>query len=80
MGKAYGFPEGTGVLPILPIEDISTGAVGIVATMLALRDRARFGGSYHGNDSLNTYNAVSLLPYIGLYEPKVVKMLQEMYE
>ena len=54
MGKAYGFPEGTGVLPILPIADTSTGAVGIVATMLDLRDRARFGVSYHSNDALNT--------------------------
>lgn len=33
MGKAYGFAEGTGILPSLPIADMSTGAVGIVTTM-----------------------------------------------
>ena len=59
---------------------MSTAAVGIVTTMLALRDRARFGGSYHGTAALTAYNAISLLPEIGLYPPSVVKRLQETYE
>ncbi|MCJ1310976.1 hypothetical protein MMC25_004645 [Agyrium rufum] len=80
MGKAYGFPEGTGVLPSLPIADMSTGAVGMVTTMLAIRDRAKYGGSYHGNVALTAYNAVSLLPEIGLYQPEIVKTLQEKFQ
>ena len=80
MGKAYGFPEGTGVLPSLPIADTSTGAAGIVTTMMALRDRAKYGGSYHGNVALTAYNAVSLLPEIGLYQPEIVKRLQQRFE
>ena len=80
MGKAYGFSEGTGVLPSLPIADMSTGAVGIVTTMMALRDRAKHGGSYHGNVALTAYDAVSLLPEIGLYPPEIVKRLQQRFE
>ena len=80
MGKAYGFPEGTGVLPSLPIADMSTGAAGIVTTMMALRDRAKYGGSYHGNVALTAYQAISLLPEIGLYQPEIVKRLQQRFE
>ena len=80
MGKAYGFPEGTGILPSLPIADLSTGAVGIVTTMMALRDRARYGGSYHGHAALTAYQAVTLLPEIGLYQPEIVRKIQEKFQ
>lgn len=48
--------------------------------MLAIRDRALYGGSYHGNVALTAYQAYSLLPEVGLYSPSVVKELQQMYE
>ena len=80
MGKAYGFPEGTSVLPSLPIADMSTGAAGIVTTMMALRDRAKYGGSYHGNVALTAYNAMCLLPDVGLYQPEIVKRLQHKFQ
>ncbi|KAI7760057.1 hypothetical protein LZL87_012428 [Fusarium oxysporum] len=35
---AYGFEEGMGVLPLLPIADIPVGAVGVIDMMLALLD------------------------------------------
>ncbi|CAD6574361.1 MAG: hypothetical protein ASARMPRED_006678 [Alectoria sarmentosa] len=77
MGKAYGFPEGTGVLPSLPIADLSAGAVGIVTTLLAIRDRALHGGSYYGHVAITAFQAVSLLPEVGLYQPEIVRKLQE---
>ncbi len=79
MGSAYKFPPGTGILPSLPVADLSTGAVGIVTTMLALRDRAVRGGSYHGTAALTAYQAVSLLPEVGLYQREVVGRLQERF-
>lgn len=47
---------------------------------MAIRDRAKYGGSYHGNVALTAYNAVSLLPEVGLYQPEIVKKLQERYQ
>jgi hypothetical protein len=48
------------------ISDLSTGVVGLVTTMMAIRDRAKFGGSYHGTAALTAYNTVTLLPEVGL--------------
>ncbi|KAK2616924.1 hypothetical protein QQS21_000012 [Conoideocrella luteorostrata] len=79
-GKAYGFEEGVSVLPSLPIADMLSGAVGVVDTMLALRDRERHGGSYHASVGLVAIDAVQLEEEIGLYSPEIVKEIQETYK
>ncbi|KAL5610598.1 hypothetical protein FOBRF1_006715 [Fusarium oxysporum] len=79
-GKAYGFEEGTGVLPPLPIADMLSGAVGVIDTMLALRDRAKSGGSYHATVALTAVDAVQLEQEVGLYSPETVKKIQDQYK
>ncbi|KAG5758325.1 hypothetical protein H9Q72_013533 [Fusarium xylarioides] len=79
-GKAYGFEQGTGVLPPLPIADMLSGAVGVIDTMLALRDRARSGGSYHATVALTAIDAVQLEQEVGLYSPETVKKIQDTYK
>jgi CoA-transferase family III len=76
-GKAYGFPEGTGVLPSLPIADMLCGAAAAVSIMMAIRDRARHGGSYFGNSSLTATDTVQVSEDFGLYSPEVVKKIQD---
>lgn len=76
-GVAYGFEEGTGVLPSLPIADMLTGATGALDVVLALRDRAKHGSSYHAAAVLVTANMTQLTPEFGLYSPEVVKQSQE---
>ncbi|KAJ4147320.1 hypothetical protein LMH87_001852 [Akanthomyces muscarius] len=79
-GKAYGFDEGVGVLPSLPIADMLSGAVGVIDTMLALRDRAKHGGSYHATVSLTAVDAAQLEEAVGLYQPEIVKKIQDRYQ
>lgn len=76
-GKAYGLEEGTSVLPSLPIADMLTGAVGTLVTLLAIRDRARQGGSYHSHVALVSLDTAQLEQGVGLYPPQVVKQVQE---
>ncbi|KAK7947819.1 uncharacterized protein PG986_008705 [Apiospora aurea] len=52
MGQAFGCPPGQGVLPSLPISDMATGILTSLTAVCGLRDRAKFGGSYHGHASL----------------------------
>ncbi|MCJ1394274.1 hypothetical protein MMC18_007152 [Xylographa bjoerkii] len=80
IGNAYGFKDGKAVLPSLPISDMSTGATGCVTTMLALRDRAKYGGSYHCEVALTKYNTTTLEPEVGLYTRDVVAKLQSIYD
>ncbi|KAK3634423.1 hypothetical protein LTR56_015302 [Elasticomyces elasticus] len=80
MGLALGYPEGQGILPSLPISDMSTGVLGAVTTMSMLRDRARFGGSYHGAVSLTAYNCATLTKDFGLYQPEIVQKIQDKYQ
>ena len=80
MGNAYGYRDGTSVLPSLPISDMSTGITGTITTMLALRDRAKYGGSYHGEVALTKYNATTMEKEIGLYTRDVVAKMQEIYQ
>ncbi|ODM22887.1 hypothetical protein SI65_00476 [Aspergillus cristatus] len=71
-GRSLGYTDGTSVLPPLPISDMTTGLLGALGTMLALRDRARTGGSYHVLSSLVAADEIALRPEIGLYSPEVV--------
>ncbi|RAH84667.1 CoA-transferase family III [Aspergillus japonicus CBS 114.51] len=63
---------GYSVLPPLPVSDMTTGLVGALAAMMAVRDRTTQGGSYHVVSSLVAADAVALEPEIGLHPPAVV--------
>ncbi|KAF2092463.1 CoA-transferase family III [Rhizodiscina lignyota] len=80
MGKAFGYPEGQGILPSLPISDMSTGIMSAVTILSMVRDRARYGGSWHGTASLAAYNAMTLQPWIGLYQPGIVSKIQDRFD
>lgn len=73
MGRSQGHEEGKSVLPPLPVSDMVTGIVGALAAMMAVRDRAIRGGSYHVTSSLVAADAISLEKEIGLYPPNVVQ-------
>lgn len=77
MGTALGFEPGHGVLPSLPISDMSTGIVGAVTVLSMLRDRARFGGSYRGNAALTAFDVLTVSKEVGLYSPNIVKEIQD---
>lgn len=79
-GKALGFEEGVSVLPSLPIADMLSGAVAIIEIMLALRDRAKYGGSYHAFSALCSVDALQLTKEIGLYSPETVSKIQSSYQ
>ena len=79
MGQAYGHPPGQGILPSLPISDMSTGILGALTIMCAIRDRTLYGGSYHGNSALTAYNMATLSPEVGLYQQDVVQKIQDVY-
>ncbi|KAH8621483.1 hypothetical protein IG631_23884 [Alternaria alternata] len=79
-GKAYGFDEGVSVLPSLPIADMLAGAVGVVDVLLALRDRATKGGSYHATSVLTAVDAIQLTEPFGLYSPETVKAIQDKFD
>ncbi|KAJ5362793.1 hypothetical protein N7541_003637 [Penicillium brevicompactum] len=80
MGRSLGFNDGTSVLPPLPISDMTTGLVGALGTLLALRDRARHGGSYRVTSSLVKADAIALEPEIGLYSPEIVQKSKELFK
>jgi crotonobetainyl-CoA:carnitine CoA-transferase CaiB-like acyl-CoA transferase len=79
MGQAFGHQSGQGVLPSLPISDMSTGILTALTIMCAIRDRAKVGGSYHGHAALTAYNMATLDPEVGLYQRKTVEDIQERY-
>ena len=58
---------------------MSTGITAAVTIMSMLRDREKFGGSWHGTTSLTAYNAATLEPWVGLYAPDVVSKIQERF-
>lgn len=79
MGQSFGCPPGQGVLPSLPISDMSTGILAALTIMCAIRDRAKFGGSYHGNASLVAYDMVTLDPDVRLYQREVIEKINDKY-
>ncbi|KAJ4373758.1 hypothetical protein N0V83_002497 [Neocucurbitaria cava] len=80
MGQSFGCPQGQGVLPSLPISDMSTGILTALTIMCAIRDRAKFGGSYHGHASLTAYNMATLDPDVRLYQRQVVQKINDQYQ
>lgn len=79
MGQAFGCPKGQGVLPSLPISDMSTGILTALTIMCAIRDRAKYGGSYHGHSALTAYNMATLDPEVRLYQREIVHKIQNIY-
>jgi hypothetical protein len=79
-GKSLGFEEGTGVLPSLPIADMLSGAIAVLDIMLALRDRAKHGGSYHAFAALVAVDAFQLTEEVGLYSSETVAKNQSKFK
>lgn len=73
IGKSLGGNEGYSVLPSIPVADMTTGLVAATAAMMAIRDRAVKGGSYHVFSSLVSVNTIALQPQVGLYPPETVR-------
>lgn len=80
MGQSQGYEKGKSVLPPLPASDMLTGIVGAVGVMIALRDRAVKGGSYHINSSLVAADTFALEEEVGLYPPETVKEVQKQFD
>lgn len=74
------YEEGTGILPSLPIADMLTGAVGALEVLLALRDRASKGGSYHCEAALTAVDTIQLTNAFGLYQSGIVRKIQDAYK
>lgn len=79
MGQAFGCPNGQGVLPSLPISDMSTGILTALTVMCGIRDRTKYGGSHHGHSALTAYNMATLDPDVRLYQREVVQKVQGTY-
>jgi hypothetical protein len=79
MGQSFGCPPGQGILPSLPISDMSTGLLAALTAMCAIRDRATLGGSYHGHSALTGYDMATLTPDVRLYQREIVQRIQEKY-
>lgn len=73
-------PAHEAVLPSLPISDMSTGVLGALGTLIALRDRATKGGSYSVHASLTGVNAYALREDVGLYPVDIVRECQERFQ
>ncbi len=79
-GRSLGHTDGTCVLPALPVPDMLTGLIGAIGAMMAIRDRARQGGSYQVFASLLAAAALPLQREIGLYSPEIVKECNERFK
>lgn len=79
IGRSSGYEEGHSVLPPLPVSDMTTGVVGALAAMMAIRDRALQGGSYHVVSSLVAADAIALEKEVGLYPPEIVARTAEKF-
>lgn len=71
-GRSLNLPKGESVLPSLPISDMTTGVLGALGTLIALKERALKGGSYSVHASLTAINTYALTPEVGLYNRETV--------
>lgn len=79
MGRSENLPNGCSVLPPLPISDMTTGIICAVGALMAIRDRAVKGGSYHVFGSLVAADTILLEKEVGLYSPEAVKKTIERF-
>ncbi|KAJ4380446.1 hypothetical protein N0V86_003801 [Didymella sp. IMI 355093] len=75
-----GLQKHEAVLPSLPISDMSTGVLGAVGAMLALKRRAVEGGSWEVHASLAGVNAYALREDVGLYPLHTVQECQDRFQ
>ncbi|PNP77087.1 hypothetical protein FNYG_09556 [Fusarium nygamai] len=80
MGQSFNCPPGQGVLPSLPISDMSTGILTALTIMCGIRDRTKLGGSYHGHASLTAYNMATLDTDVRLYQRDTVAQIKDAYK
>lgn len=84
IGKALeatqNLPKNEAVLPCSPIADMTTGVLGAVGTLLAIRDRATKGGSYEVNASLVAVDTYALRKEVGLIPLETVQECQDRFE
>jgi crotonobetainyl-CoA:carnitine CoA-transferase CaiB-like acyl-CoA transferase len=80
MGQSFNCPPGQGVLPSLPISDMSTGILTALTIMCGIRDRTKFGGSYHGHASLTACNMATLDTEVRLYQRETVAKINDKYK
>ena len=79
-GRSLGYNDGTSILPVLPVPDMMTGMIGAIGALLAIRDRATKGGSYHVKAALMAAAAYPLHKEVGLYSPEEVKKCDETFQ
>ncbi|KAJ5087986.1 CoA-transferase family III [Penicillium angulare] len=79
MGRSQGYEEGKSTLPSLPVSDMITGIVGALGVMIALRERAVKGGSYHVMASLVAADTFALEKEVGLYPPETLQGITEQF-
>lgn len=79
-GRSLGYKDGTSILPTLPVPDMMTGMIGAIGALLAIRDRAQKGGSYHVQAALMAAAAYPLHREVGLYSPEVVKQCDDKFQ
>jgi hypothetical protein len=56
------------------------GAAGVVDILLALRDRAEKGGSYHADVVLTAIDTIQMTEEFGLYPTEIVSKIQDTYK
>lgn len=78
--RSMGHTDGRSILPALPIPDMMTGLIGALGALMAIRDRAENGGSYHVFASLTAAAAYPLSQEIGLYSPEVVDRVNKRFQ
>ncbi|KAK4203472.1 CoA-transferase family III domain-containing protein [Triangularia verruculosa] len=79
MGRGYNLPNEEPVLPSLPVSDMTCGLVCAVGAMMALRNRAKEGGSWIVRGSLVRVDTFLLEREVGLYSREVVEKCQERF-
>lgn len=79
-GRSLKLANNEAVLPSLPVSDMTTGVLGALGTLIALRDRATKGGSYSVHASLTAVNTFALKPEVGLYSPETVAECAERFQ
>lgn len=79
-GRQLGYDDGTSILPVLPVPDMMTGLIGAIGALLAVRDRAQKGGSYHVKAALMAAAAYPLHKEVGLYSTEAAKQCDDKFQ
>lgn len=66
------------VVPPFPMSDYGTGCMGIIAALVGLYKRAKYGGSYYGTTSLCQYDIYLL--QLGLYSSEMMAQLRQAHD